>query len=204
MRRLRGDGLPRRSGHHTGQPAHGEQHVDRVERRHHVGLRHLLPHARQFRAGQGQRLLLGRSARGRIHVGRRIVAHGTRQRHVRRAEQHDERLERLDGLDEALHGRQRRQCRAEIRPDGADDRRRPPAGRSDRRHSPVPTSISGPCACGATCRCCSTPSSRSHAEECYPVRSPKAYVYEQIGRDIETAVAYDISAPTSTSPRPMR
>ena len=28
------------------------------------------------------------------------------------------------------------------------------------------------------------------AEECYPARSPKAYVYEQIGRDIETAVAY--------------
>lgn len=27
-------------------------------------------------------------------------------------------------------------------------------------------------------------------EECYPARSPKAYVYEQIGRDISTAVTY--------------
>ena len=128
MRRLRGDGLPWRSGYHTGQPAHGEQHVDRSQRCHHVDLRHLLPHARQFRAGQDQRLLLGRGPCGRVYVGRRFVAHGPRQRYVRRAEQHDERFERLDGLDETLHGRQRRQRRAEVRPDGADDRYRAQLG----------------------------------------------------------------------------
>lgn len=68
----------------------------------------------------------------------------------------------------------------------------------------VPTSISGPCACGATCRCCSTPSSRSMRRSAIPRVRPKPTSTNRSAATSRRPWPTSPRAPTSTSPRPMR